>query len=186
MDKLFKKLLKEGLITIGIALILSIFLQSFIIEARIIPTGSMLPTIQLNQRILVNKLIYKLRQPQRGEIIVFSPPIETNDNKDYIKRVIGLPGDKIEIKNGILYLNDTQLDEDYINEKPGYDFGPIFVPQNSLFVLGDNRNKSFDSHAWNSWLTMDRVKGKAFFTYWPFTRLGLFKTEVTSANTSDK
>jgi len=185
MHKL-KNLIKEVLIIIISAACLSLFLQSFIIEPRVIPTGSMLPTIQLDQRILVNKFIYSYKSPQRGDIVVFTPPVITEDNKDYIKRVIGVAGEKIEIKNGQVYINDMPLLENYTNGRAEYDFGPIVVPENSLFVLGDNRNNSYDSHAWNKWLTLNQVKGKAFFTYWPFQRLGLMNTEVISANTSYK
>lgn len=184
MNKL-KNIMEELVMIFGIAFCLSLFLQNFIFEARLIPTGSMLPTIQIDQRILVNKFIYRFKEPKRGDIIVFTPPINT-DGKEYIKRVIGISGDKIEIKNGLVYLNGEILAENYIKEKPHYDFGPIYVPENSLFVLGDNRNESYDSHAWSKWLTLDHVKGKAFFTYWPFQRVGLFNTEVTSANTGDK
>jgi len=185
MDKI-KKIIKESLFVIITAFVLSLFLQSFVLEARVIPTGSMLPTIAINQRILVNKYIYRFTTPQRGDIIVFTPPIETEDNKDYIKRVIGLPGDKIEVKNGVVYVNERAIVENYINEKIQYEFGPVIVPDDSLFVLGDNRNHSYDSHVWNQWLPIKNVKGKAFFTYWPFQRLGLIKTEVTSAHTSYK
>ncbi|MGI6225722.1 MAG: signal peptidase I [Peptococcales bacterium] len=185
MEKI-KKIFKEVGIIIVTAFCLSLFLQSFIFEARSIPTGSMLPTIQIDQRILVNKFVYKFKEPQRGDIIVFNPPVDINDGKEYIKRVIGLPGDKIEIKNGYVFVNEEKLLEDYIYEKAEYEFGPIWVPEKSLFVLGDNRNDSYDSHAWTKWLTLDNVKGKAFFTYWPYERLGLFNTEVLSANTNNK
>lgn len=184
MNKL-KVFLKEAILTVGLAICISLILQAFIVEARVIPTGSMLPTIQINQRVLVNKFIYKIRQPERGEVIVFSPPFNTPDNKDYIKRVIGIPGDKIEIKNGIVFVNDIPLKETYLNEQPEYELGPILVPKNSLFVLGDNRNKSYDSHVWDQWLTMENVKGKAFFTYWPFNRLGILDMEVKRADISN-
>lgn len=184
--KKIKLIFKELIIIVGSAFCLSLLLQHFVFEARSIPTGSMLPTIQIDQRILVNKFIYRFKEPERGDIIVFTPPINTGDDKEYIKRVIGLPGDKIEIKNGLLYLNDRILLENYINEKIDYSFGPVQVPENSLFVLGDNRNESYDSHAWTEWLTLNHVNGMAFFTYWPFQQLGLFNTEVTSANTSYK
>jgi len=185
VDK-FKIFIKEAVITICLALCISLVLQNFVIEARVIPTGSMLPTIQIDQRVLVNKFIYKIRIPKRGEIIVFSPPIAVNDKKDYIKRVIGLPGDKIEIKNGLVFVNHKPLTEPYINEQPEYEFGPVTVPEKSLFVLGDNRNQSYDSHAWDKWLEIKQVKGKAFFTYWPFSRLGLLNMEVNSADTCNK
>ncbi|NLW25707.1 MAG: signal peptidase I [Clostridia bacterium] len=180
------KMIKEVIITIVLAICISFILQTFVIQARYVPTGSMLPTIELDQRILVNKLIYKFKTPERGDIIVFEPPIESDDNKDYIKRVIGLPGDKIEVKDGYVYVNDTPLHEPYIYEKPKYRLEPVIVPDNCLFVLGDNRNQSYDSHIWDTWLTMDQVKGKAFFTYWPLEKMGVFKTEVKSAHTHNK
>ena len=171
----FKTILKEILITISLALIISFTLQNFLLEPRIVPTGSMLPTIQIDQRILVNKLAYKMSSPDRGDVIVFKPPIETNDNSDFIKRVIGISGDRVEVKNGLLLINGQKTNENYLIEKPNYDFGPVIVPDNSLFVLGDNRNCSFDSHIWGQWLKVDNVKGKAFFTYWPLDCMGLLK-----------
>lgn len=174
---------KEFIFIIVTAFFLSLILQSFVFEARSIPTGSMEPTIQINQKILVNKFIYRFKNPERGDIIVFNPPNNKDDDLEYIKRVIGLSGDKIEIKGGFVYLNDKILLEGYVKEKPSYEFGPVRVPENSLFVLGDNRNESYDSHAWKEWLTLNNVKGKAFFTYWPFQRLGFFNnSEVTSAD----
>ena len=170
-----KGFLKEILITVSLALIISFFLQNFAIEARIIPTGSMLPTIKIDQRILVNKLAYKLGNPKRGDVIVFKPPIPSEDSKDYIKRVIAIGGETVEVRNGILFVNGEAIKESYINEQPNYDFGPVVVPDDGLFVLGDNRNFSFDSHAWEQWLKIDQVRGKAFFTYWPVKDMGLLK-----------
>ncbi|NLT94600.1 MAG: signal peptidase I [Clostridia bacterium] len=177
-----KMLAKELVIAVGTAIFLSFLLQTFVFEARSIPTCSMEPTIQINQKILVNKFIYRFKSPQRGDIIVFTPPENKDNDLEYIKRVIGLPGDKIEIKDGFLYLNDKLVIEEYVKEKANYEFGPVKVPENCLFVLGDNRNESYDSHAWSEWLTLNLVKGKAFFTYWPIPRIGFFGTEVSSAD----
>ncbi len=99
--------------------------------------------------------------------MVFEPPAAINATNDYIKRVIGLPGEKVEMKNGKVYINDKPLKEPYVDEALNYEYGPVIVPPNGLFVMGDNRNHSFDSHYWNAWLTQDRLKGKAFVTYWP-------------------
>lgn len=171
MEKAYN-LAKEMLVTVITALILAMILQNFFIEPRIIPTGSMLPTIHLENRVLVNKIIYKFSKPQKGDIIVFSPPESTGKKEDFIKRVIAIEGDKIEIHNGQVFVNDMAIQEPYIYERPDYIFGPVYVPQNSLFVMGDNRNKSYDSHLWDSWLTLDRVKGKAIVIYWPIENFG--------------
>lgn len=172
---ILKNILKEILITVSFALIISFTLQFFLLEPRIVPTGSMLPTIQIDQRILINKLAYKTSSPDRGDLIVFKPPIETEADSEFIKRVIGIGGDRVEVKNGLLLINGQEANENYLTEKPNYDFGPVFVPEDSLFVLGDNRNCSFDSHIWGQWLKVDNVKGQAFFTYWPLDCLGPLK-----------
>lgn len=164
--------IREGVSILIIAFVLSLLLKTFVVEARVIPSGSMLPTIQENDRVLVNKFIYRFRPIERFDVIVFEPPIETGHREDFIKRVIGLPGEKVEIKNGVVYINGQPLEENFAHEKPNYNFGPVTVPPNALFVMGDNRNRSFDSHLWNGWLTLDRVKGKAFCIYWPPQHLG--------------
>jgi len=166
--------LKEAISIILTALVLSLVLKTFVVEARVIPTGSMLPTIHLQDRVLVNKFIYRFREPERFDIIVFKPPVSIGQQDDFIKRLIGLPGDVIEVKDGKVFVNNKPLNEPYIKELPNYRFGPVKVPPGSLFVMGDNRNESFDSHAWNSWLPEKNVKGKAFFRYWPLDRLGSF------------
>lgn len=163
--------IKETVITIAIAFILALVLRATIVEGREIPSGSMRPTIDEGDRVLVNKVVYHLREPERGEIIVFEPPVPSE--YDFVKRVIGLPGDVVEVKNEKVYINGTALKEDYIKEAPEYNYGPVTVPEDGLFVMGDNRNSSYDSHQWEgAWLKIDKVKGEAFVRYWPLNRLG--------------
>ncbi len=163
------KFLRETVTTVVLAFILALVIRAYVVEARVIPSGSMLPTIHEGDRVLVNKVVYHMRTPERGEIIVFEAPVSS---EDFIKRVVGLPGDTVEIKKGKVYINGSPLVEDYIAEAPEYEFGPITVPENSLFVMGDNRNASWDSHLWNKWLHLDKVKGEAFVRYWPPNRMG--------------
>jgi len=170
-----KSSLKEMLSIIVVAFVVSMILRTFILEARVIPSGSMLPTIQIQDRVLVSKFAYWFKEPQRGDIIVFQPPIESDE--DYIKRVMGLPGDKLEVRDMHLYINDVLLEEPYIQEPMQYAFGPVTVPEGCLFVMGDNRNSSYDSHLWGEWLSMDAVKGKAFMTYWPLNHIKMLKWE---------
>lgn len=169
------RFLKDIVYTVTLAFILTMVLRVFVVEARMVPTESMLPTIQVQDRLIVNKFIYHFRTPQRGEIVVFRPPEELHSKHDFVKRIIALPGDKVEIKKHQVYINDQPLQESYLYEPLNYDFGPVTVPPGSLLVLGDNRNCSFDSHLWNTWLTEDRVIGKAFAIYWPANRADLLK-----------
>lgn len=179
MSKEIREFLKEIISIVVIAFVLAMILRTFVIEGRIIPSGSMLPTLQLQDRVMVNKFIYHFKDIKRGDIIVFAPPEELNSKDDFIKRVVGLPGDTVEVKNSKVYVNDKALAEPYINEPMNYAFGPVEVPDGCLFVMGDNRNWSFDSHAWNAWLTIDRVKGKAFVIYWPIKEIKLLEREVS-------
>ncbi len=166
--------LKEFIGIVVVAFFLAMILRSFVIEGRWIPTGSMLPTIQVGDRVMVNKFIYRFKEPQRGDIVVFEPPAIINQKDDFIKRIIGLPGDKIEVKDGKVWVNDEALEEPYIAEPPNYEYGPVKVPEHALFVMGDNRNMSYDSHLWNGWLTDDHLKGQAFLIYWPLNHLRIF------------
>lgn len=179
MSTEIKGFIKEMLTIVITAFILAMILRTFVIEGRIIPSGSMLPTLQLQDRVMVNKFIYYFKEPQRGDVIVFAPPEAINSDQDYIKRIIGLPGEKIEMKDGKVYINDKAIDEPYINEVLEYEYGPVIVPENSLLVLGDNRNHSFDSHLWNAWLIDDRIKGKAFMVYWPIKNINLLERGVS-------
>ena len=162
MGEEIKNFFKELISIVVIAFVLAMILRTFVVEGRIIPSGSMLPTIQLQDRVMVNKFIYYFKDPVRGDIVVFDPPDALNSKEDYIKRVIGLPGETIEVKNSTVYVNGEALNEPYLYEAINYEFGPVVVPEDALFVMGDNRNPSYDSHRWNDWLTRDHLKGKAF------------------------
>lgn len=179
MSKELRDFIKETISIIVIAFILSLILRAFVIEGREIPSSSMLQTLQIDDRVMVNKFIYHFKEPVRGDIVIFDPPEELNSSKYFIKRVIGLPGEKVEMKEGRVFINDKPLSEPYLPEEINYQFGPVVVPSDALLVLGDNRNFSFDSHMWNTWLTRDRIKGKAFMIYWPLSHFCLLEREVS-------
>lgn len=163
----------EGLKTIGLSAILAFGIRTFVAEARYIPSGSMLPTLQINDRLIVDKLSYKFQDPQRGDIVVFSPTeVLSKQYKDaFIKRIIGLPGDRVEVKNGRVYVNNQPLQEEYIAEPPQYNWGPEIVPQGQYLVLGDNRNNSYDSHFWG-FVPRGNIIGRAIVRFWPPDRVG--------------
>lgn len=155
-----------------VAFVLSWFIRTFVIEARVIPTGSMLPTIQLEDRVIVDKFFFKhFGELQRGDIIVFHPPASAHASDDFIKRIIGMPGDKVQIKNHVTYVNDKPLSEPYTLEPAKEDFGPVIVPEGSLFMMGDNRNNSADSREWG-FLPEQNVTGRTLFRYWPLNHFG--------------
>lgn len=154
-----------------------LFLGINAISARIRVDGqSMQPTLHSGEFIIVNKLAYRFGKFQRGDVIVFHYP--RNLEQEYIKRVIGLPGDEVVISNGQVQVNGKILDEPYIAEPPDYK-GTWIVPRGSLFVLGDNRNNSSDSHNWGL-VSLDYVVGKALLVYWPPDRWGLVGHRVAS------
>lgn len=154
-----------------IALILSWVLRTFVVEARVIPTGSMLPTIQLQDRVVVDKLFFKFTGLHRDDIVVFRPPPAANATEDFIKRIIGLPGETLQVANGKVYINGKPLVEPYELQPPNYSFGPIKIPANCYFVMGDNRNNSDDSHEWGV-LPAQNITGRSLFRYWPLDRFG--------------
>jgi signal peptidase I len=183
------------------ALVIAIVLKTFVVQAFYIPSVSMLPTLQVGDRILVNRLAYRLGDIERGDVVVFADPnpdgthergivggvvhflaqgigIVRPDDDDFIKRVIGLPGEVIEIRRGTVYVDGVPLDEPYVNQEDlsTADFPPTSVPDGMLFVMGDNRNHSGDSRyqppAGLGFVPIDRVIGKAVVTIWPPARAG--------------
>ena len=182
-SKKHKSIFREYVEAILIALLLALFIRTFVVQAFKIPSGSMIPTLLIGDHILVNKFIYGIRnpitgsvlipieQPARYDVVVFEYP--RNPKLDYIKRVIGLAGDRIEIVNKQVFVNGQPLYDPYgvhldpnINPSPPRDnFGPVIVPKNSLFMMGDNRDNSADSRYWG-FVNLKAVKGKAFMLYW--------------------
>lgn len=139
----------------------------FIIVNATVPTGSMINTINEKDRIMAFRLSYAFSDPVRGDIVIFDPPIE--DEEDYyVKRIIGLPGDTIEGKGGDVYINGELLKEDYIKVKMNSDFGPYIVPEESYFMMGDNRNDSKDSRFWDvKFVNKSAILGRVFIRYFP-------------------
>lgn len=161
-------------------LVLSVILFAAInaVSARIRVDGaSMEPTLQSGEFVIVNKLAYVFGEPKIGDVIVFHFPVDPE--QEYIKRVIGLPGDRVVIENGRVYVNGQLLEEDYIAASPVYS-NTWDVPPDSLFVLGDNRNNSSDSHSWGP-VPMEYVVGKAILIYWPPTQWGVI-SQLSSAS----
>ena len=155
-----------------IALAFSWVLRTYVIEPRKIPTPSMVPTIQIDDRVIVDKFFFKhFDHIRAGDIIVFHPPPKANSTKDFIKRVVGIAGDKVEIRNHTTYVNDQALYEPYVVDKSSDDFGPIVVTADSVFVMGDNRNHSADSRMWG-FLPTKNITGRSLFRYWPMDHIG--------------
>ena len=155
-----------------VIIIASAFVFAFVINRvfllrTVITSGSMRPTMEIGEHVIANRLAYLFNDPQRGDMVFFANP--ENENEIYVKRIIGLPGDKVEIKKGKVYINDSEkaLKEPYLFEKAEkLDFGPFNVPENCYFMLGDNRNISNDSRFWNiHYVSKDKIYGKALFGY---------------------
>lgn len=179
-----------------IAIVLALVIRTFVVQAFKIPSGSMEQTLLVGDHILVNKFLYGaelpftdyrlpgLRTPQRGDIIVFKFP--QDEGRDFIKRAIGLPGEKVEVRGKQVYIEDKPLREPYVIHKdrtiqenplsPRDSFGPQVVPPGQLFMMGDNRDYSMDSRFWG-FLDMKKIKGKAFVIYWSWDR-GSFRPRL--------
>ena len=155
----FRQILVVILIAAGIYFIMHASVQSFIVVG-----SSMMPSYEDGQRLLVNKVFYRVGQPEMGDVIVFQPP--TGRRVDFIKRIIACPGDTVEIKEGRVYVNNVAISEPYISSYPSYTMDKKTVPEGEYFVLGDNRNNSNDSH--NGWtVTRDSIVGKVWISIWP-------------------
>lgn len=130
--------------------------------------------------LMVNRLNYKFNEPERGDVVIFKAP--TEPNKDYIKRMIGLPGDQILIKEGKLFINGNEIQEPWVHEQMAYE-GEWTVPENAYFVLGDNRNHSSDSHSWG-FVPRENLVGDAFFCYWPLNHIRVVNNQINLPETA--
>ncbi|MDM8544737.1 signal peptidase I [Desulfococcaceae bacterium HSG9] len=182
-----KGALRENIEAICIAIALALFIRAFIVQAFKIPSGSMKETLQIGDHILVNKFIYGIKlpfadtniipisDPDRGDIVVFKFP--EDPKKDFIKRVVGVAGDTVKGIGTKVYINDKEVDNSdghavykmAIGKQATRDFGPITIPENSLFVMGDNRDHSYDSRFWG-FVNLKALKGKAFMIYWSWDK----------------
>lgn len=175
-QKISKELVKEIMeyvLIFLIALIVMLLLNNFIIINARIPSASMEDTVMTGDRLIGNRLAYKNDIPQRFDVIIFKFP--DNESELYIKRIIGLPGETVTITGGKVYINDstTPLDDSFTKEIPATtSFGPYYVPSNSYFVMGDNRNNSYDSRYWShTFVKSEQILGKAMFRYYPFNKI---------------
>ncbi len=171
----WKRELKSWVITLLVTLVVIFVLKNYVIINASVPTGSMENTIMAGDNLMGFRLAYLADEPERGDIIFFYFP--DNETQKYVKRIIGLPGETVTIINGEIYINgsDTPLEEPYLKEEWTEGTGPFefVVPENSYLVLGDNRNSSQDARYWvNSYVTKDKIIGKAIFTYFPFDHFG--------------
>lgn len=167
---------RENIRILAIALVIALFLRFFVAEPRFIPSDSMEPTLHIGDRLLVEKVSCRFHPPHAGDIIVFQPPPQLREygytgQQAFIKRIIATPGHTVAVAHYQVFVDNRPLEEPYILEPPAYDMPPITVPPNTVFVMGDNRNDSNDSHVWG-FLPQDNIIGLARFRFWPLVRLG--------------
>ncbi|MDQ7842799.1 MAG: signal peptidase I [Armatimonadota bacterium] len=156
--------------TLIIAFILAQLIMVSVAQAFQVEQYSMEPTLLPHDRVLVDKFLHRLRQPRRGDVIVLRYPL--NPERNYIKRIVALPGDRLELREGRLFINNMPVAEPYVNGVPQGDFGPVTVPADAVFVMGDNRNNSEDSRSFGA-LKKDKIVGQAILIYWPPQRIRL-------------
>lgn len=161
------KELVSWVIVIAIAAGLALVINRVVLMKTVITSSSMRPTMEVDEHVIANRLAYKFSDPERGDIVFFANP--DDESETYVKRIIGLPGEKVEIKKGKVYIDDSEkpLNEPYLFEKADKeDFGPFYVPANCYFMMGDNRNISHDARYWdNTFVSRDKIYGKAWFGY---------------------
>jgi len=164
--KKVKPMWRELVETVFSAGIIAFFIITFIGQVTVVKGASMEDTLFNSERLICNKIVYRLTEPKHGDIIIFKPPIDQNHN--YIKRVIAIEGDRIKIIDGIVYLNGEKMEEDYIEHRSFESMPEITVPEDSYFVLGDNRINSSDSRFWG-FVPENNIIGRASFIFWPIT-----------------
>jgi len=173
-----KSPVREYVETLIGAAILAVLIMTFVARAFTVDGPSMLPTLQDGQRLLVDRLTYRFQEPQRGDVVVFRYP--ANPRQHFIKRIIAVPGDQVLISRGTVYVNGVALEEPYIAGPMFGSFGPVIVPPDSYFVLGDNRNNSEDSRDRRvGFVPRANIVGRAIWRYWPLTEMSILRTPAT-------
>ena len=164
--------LRDTIETLVSAVILALIIRAFIVQAFWIPSGSMIPTLLEGDRVLVCKFEYLLRAPRRGDVFVFKYP--RDPSMDYVKRLIALPGDVFEVRDGIVWINGEKVEEPYVRFHDTYNQKPLTVPEKSYVALGDNRPNSADSRYWG-FVPEKNIVGPVHVRYWPLNRMGLVR-----------
>ncbi|HEY8425515.1 MAG TPA: signal peptidase I [Limnochordales bacterium] len=158
--------------TVAGAAVLAMVIMTFVARAFTVEGNSMLPTLHDGERLMVDKLTYRFSEPQRGDIVVFRYPLDPREH--YIKRIVGVPGDEVAVRNGRVFVNGTPLEESYLSSPTLGRFGPVRVPEGHYFVLGDNRNNSEDSRDPRlGFIPRELIEGRAIWRYWPLTRMSV-------------
>lgn len=171
----YRRVTIEYLDSIVIAGVAALFIIHFLFRTFYIPSGSMIPTLKVNDYILVNQIVYRFNKPERGDIVVFKPPPEAEaEGKEFIKRIIAKGGDVISVKDQKVYVNGEPVDEPYVKYKPDYYLAPVTIPPGHFFVMGDNRPSSADSHIWGP-ISEEDVIGKAVWIILPIRRISRLK-----------
>ena len=176
--------LRDAVITILVAVLIFLGLQ-VTVQDFIIRQSSMQPNFEEGQRVLVNKILYRFRDPQRGDVVILRPPSTADQSTiPFIKRIIGLPGDTVEVRDGVVRVNGVSLNEPYVKNRPVYTVALTKIPAGEYFVLGDNRNNSNDSHfGWT--VPRANIIGKAWISIWPPSRWGLVLGHPTPIEASN-
>ena len=163
-DKALQKEIKEWIRSIFLAVVLAVIIRLFFFQVTVVEGKSMYPTIDNHERLIVNKAVFYLKEPEKGDIIVFN----FSARRDFIKRIVALEGDEVKIEGGRLYVNRRLVEESYISSGAMMDFGPVIIPEGHAFVLGDNRGDSMDSRdPAVGFISLERIKGKALLVFWP-------------------
>lgn len=194
-----RSFLAELPVLVIVAVVLALLLKTFLVQAFYIPSASMVPTLEIGDRVLVNKVVYDVREPRRGEVVVFREEgdiaaVDTRSvlerardfvasglgapasERDFIKRIIGLPGETVEMRDDVVYIDGQPLSEEltvdggYLNDRGPGDYGPTTVPEGSYFMMGDFRTNSSDSRYSLGTIEREDLIGRAFVVIWPFTR----------------
>lgn len=170
--------LVETVVLVGLAFFLAQGIKTFVVQPYIVPTGSMIPTIELRDRVLAEKISYRFREPAAGEVVVFANPDKSDPvAKILIKRIVAVGGQTVDLRDGKVYVDGEPLDEPYVHGKvsdPGTISTPVTIPQGYVWLMGDNRPNSGDSRFYDA-QPVSEVEGRAFFTYWPPGRLGALR-----------
>lgn len=160
----------EKVRSLGRWVLFLVFFRTFIACGYQVEGGCMEPQLYDRERVIANRLLYHFREPRLGEVVVF--PFPRDPSKDFVKRIVGMPGDLVAIRDGRLWRNRRPVEERFAKEPAWGVFGPVRVPAGQVFVMGDNRNNSLDSRAWG-FLDLKRITGRVEFRYWPPTRVGI-------------